>query len=611
MPGLSLDGDFFTPLFTGTSQNALVPHTWDVGVGGRGYMLDRTFLAQQPMISSIRATRTQSDGSQEPGEQSLTPDDLWRRSQQSWHFGAGQDYLDREDSIRSRFRTSKGIDPWTRGQISLLPTTEEVLDSAESNLILMPAGSRLYVADGTALKYTTDLDSWTTVTGTSGSAITGLASDGYYVWITDGANVYRTDTSGSTASSWSTIDADLLGYVKGRLMIADGAELSYFSNMGSPAETSLFTHANANFSWVGFAEGPGYIYAAGFVGDKSLVYKVTITAEGTALGAPTVAGELPDGEVVHSIGSYIGFVLLGTSKGARFCTVSTNGDLTIGSLLPTTSPVKCFEGQEEFIWYGLTNYDATSTGLGRMTLRYFSDTAALKPAYTSDLMATAQGSVVSVCTFLDLRVFSISGAGVYAQSSDLVASGTLTTGRLNWGIPEKKIPLFVDATFATGFQGQVTIAYATDGDSEFSTIGTVTEDFTDTATVTFEATEDPLDQIELQFTLERDGSDATAGPTMLRHTLKAQPVPVMRRRIVLPLLLSEKEDRPQRTWSRLSPSDELAFLEGLRISKQVATVQIGDESYSAVLEDFDFIATHPTKKRSYWNGTCVCQFKTF
>lgn len=616
MAGLSLDQSFAAPFYTGGATNTLVPFLYDVAVAGRGYMLDRKVMGSGdlPLVSSIRATRAQSDGSNEPGEQSLNPDDLWRRSQQSFHLGAGQDYLDRDDSLRSRYHTSKGIDPWTRGQISLLPATTEVLDSANTNLRLMPAGSRLYAADGTALKYTTDLSSWTTVTGTSGSTILSLASDGYYVWAADGANIYRTDTSTGAASSWTTTDADYIGYVKGRLMYTDGNVLGYVSNMATPTLTALFTHANSNFVWINsFAEGPSAIYAAGYAGDKSLIYRVSITAEGTSLAAPTVAGELPDGEIISAIGSYLGNILIGTSKGARFATVNTDGSLTIGALIPTSGSVRCFEGQGEFVWFGWSAYDSTSSGLGRMSLRYFSDTSALKPAYASDLMVTSQAAILDVVTFSDRRVFSVSGDGVYAaHATNLVASGTLTTGRMNFGISEKKIPLFVDATFGASFAGSVAIGYATNGSSSFTaTAGTISDTASDLATVTFDLTEDQVDQIELQFTLSRSGSVSSSGPTLLRHTVKAQPVPVMRRKITLPLLLSDKVELATAKFVQVDVPFELGVLEDLRVTKQVVALQIGDESYSAVLEDFDFVASHPTKSRSFWNGTCVCQFKTF
>ena len=29
-----------------------------------------------------------------------------------------------------------------------------------------------------------------------------------------------------------------------------------------------------------------------------------------------------------------------------------NGDLTLGPILPTNAPVRCFEGEDRFVWYG-------------------------------------------------------------------------------------------------------------------------------------------------------------------------------------------------------------------------------------------------------------------
>lgn len=603
---------FSAPFSSATSTTALVPGKYDVSIDGRGYMLNRKVLAtgQVALVSSIRATRAQSDGSNEPGEQSLNPDDLWRRTQQSWHLGMGQDYLDREDSLRTRYRTSTGINPWTRGQVSLLNATTQALSASGTNLMLMPAGSRIYATDGATLKYTTDLSSWSTVTGTSGASITGLASDGYYVWIADGANVYRTDTSTGAASSWTTTDADLLGYVKGRLMYSDGNVLGYVSNMATPTLTALFTHNNTNFTWVGFAEGPGNIYAAGYVGDKSLVYRITITAEGTSLGAPIVAGELPDGEVVYSIGSYIGYIFLGTSKGARFCTVQTNGELTIGALIPTSYPVRCFEGQDEFVWYGLTNWDGTNGGLGRMSLRYFSDIESLKPAYASDLMHSSTANILSVATFSNLRVFAVSGVGYYKEdTANLVSTGTIDSGWLNFGITEKKIPAFLDVTFKSGFAGTTASYYAVDGSSTYSSAGTHTTASAEQTSDTYEMSESGADQVEIRHTLSR-GTPTTSGPTLLRHTVRAQPIPLLRQKVTLPILFHDRVDTNARTAVRYDCQAELAYLEDWRTTKRVLAVQIGTTSYSMAVDDFDFLAQQETKDRSFWQGTALVYLKT-
>lgn len=608
MAGISFSGSFVTPFFTGESQTSLVPHKYDAAIGGYGYMLDRKLMVDQPIISSVRATRTQGDGSAEPGEQSLNPEDLWRRSQQSWHLGAGQDYLDREDSNRRRFRSSKGINPWTKGQISLLNDTTESLNASGTNLRLMPAGSRLYAVDGTALKYTTDLTNWSTATGTSGVTITGIASDGFNVWVTDGAAVYKTDTGSSAAASWSTEDLDSLWYVKNRLLGADANDLMYASNIATPTFTSLFIHNVATFTWVGAAEAPAHIIVGGYSGDKSLIYRIAITAEGAALAAPTVCGELPDGEILYAVGSYLGFILLGTSKGARFCTVDNDGNLTIGSVIPTTSPVRCFEGQGEFVWFGMTNYDGTSTGLGRMSLRNFSELEALKPAYSTDLMATAQANVLDVVTFSDVRVFAVSGDGFYKEdTANLVASGTLDSGRFNFGITEQKIPLFLDVTFASSFAGSVVSSYAVDGSTSFTSAGTVSA--AGTTNATHSMSENPCDQVEIRHVLSR-GSTTTTGPTLLRHTVRAQPIPVLRRLIRLPIVLHDREMTNTKSWDYWDTTSELERIEDWRTTKQVLTVQVGHTAYSAVVEDFDFVAVQPTADRGGWQGTVLVQLKT-
>jgi hypothetical protein len=609
---LGFSRSFSSPYSTSTSSQALVPGKYDVSIDGRGYMLDRKMLAagDLALISSIRATRAQGDGSTEPGEQSLNVEDLWRRTQQSWHLGAGQDYLDRDDSQRSRYRTSLGINPWTRGQISLLNATTSALSATGSNLMLMPAGSRLYAVDGATLKYTTDLTNWTTVTGTSGVTITGIASDGYTVWVADGASVYSTNTGTGAASSWTTTDADLLGYVKGRLMYSDGNVIGYCSNIGTATLTALFTHASSSWTWVGFAEGPTAIYAAGYQGDKSLIYRIAITAEGTALAAPIVSGELPDGEIVYSIGSYLGYIFLGTSKGARFCTVASNGDLTIGALIPTTYPVRCFEGQGEYVWFGYTNYDGTNGGLGRMSLRTFTDLDALKPAYATDLMVTSTANILTVCTFSDIRVFGVSGVGYYKEdTANLVASGTIDAGRMNFGITEKKIPAFIDITFASGFAGSVATYFAVNGSSTFTLAGTQTTSSSDQVAATYEASETGADQVEVRHVLTR-GSPTTSGPTILRHTVRALPIPLLRRKITLPIVLHDRVQTNAGTWVKYVVSDELSAIESLRTTKSVVTTQIGDEAYSGAVDDFDFIAKQESRDRSFWQGTALVYIKT-
>src|SRR5689334_12860346 len=101
---------------------------FDVVLNGTGYMVDK--FSQQDKHQSVPMLRQQSDTSGRPGEESLNPAGLWRRAQESWHHGAGQEWLDRADSDPYRFRSSKGVDVWSKWALSLLPAVNQRYASA-------------------------------------------------------------------------------------------------------------------------------------------------------------------------------------------------------------------------------------------------------------------------------------------------------------------------------------------------------------------------------------------------------------------------------------------------------------------------------------------------
>ena len=93
-----------------------------VELNGISYLLDTAAYRR----TTVPVSRQQRDNSKEPGENTLDTTGSWVRSQTDWSYGAGQLYLDNEDSDRRRFYSSDGIDIWTKGQVTLLPTTEPV-----------------------------------------------------------------------------------------------------------------------------------------------------------------------------------------------------------------------------------------------------------------------------------------------------------------------------------------------------------------------------------------------------------------------------------------------------------------------------------------------------
>lgn len=605
---------FDSPLFGGGGVSSEVPGKFPFALAGHNYFLDTAVdhtFTDYWQHESIPLVRAQADTSGQPAEATLNPEGLWRRAQDSWHHGAGQVYRDRDtDADIYRYHASKGLDPWTKYLLSMLPDTTQSLSSANTNLLLAAAGARLYTLDGTAVKYTTDLSSWSTVTSTGSNAKASLCSDGYTVYFTDGSDVYSTNTGATSASVYNTLDCTLVAYVKGRLMAANAGAIYNITSGSAPS--ALFTQGSINntqFTWVGFAEGRSAIYAAGYSGDKSLIYQITVKPDASALDQPVVAGELPDGEIIRSVQGYLGFIVLGTDTGFRFCDVDASGNLIIGTRVATTSAVKCFEPQDRFVWYGLTNYDSTSTGLGRMDITQFTDTpntTSLVPAYSSDLMVTGTGAVLSVASFLSKRVFTVSGLGVYYEASTKVASGTMTTGLISYGIPDPKVAMYCDVR-TQPLLGSWAVALSTD-DSAFVGQGTTMS----TATTTggeINLNQSRADHFELQFTITRSGTDTTSGPVFERWTMKAFPttndqtaeslrIPILLRRIVFDVPFDVGAERD--------------FIKSLRANRTVTTCQELESTYTGFVEDYHWVPQAlEVGPNGQWtvDGTMVVNFK--
>lgn len=141
------------------TTSADVPGRFPCAIDGHNFVCEAGYER-----TTVDVIRQQSDASSEPGEQSLSPYGLWRRSQESWHHGAGQSFLDGKDEKAAdphRFRSSKGIDPWTRGEISLLHPTLKAWSTTNTNLYLAVAydanngNFMLYAADGNQLYFAT------------------------------------------------------------------------------------------------------------------------------------------------------------------------------------------------------------------------------------------------------------------------------------------------------------------------------------------------------------------------------------------------------------------------------------------------------------------------
>jgi hypothetical protein len=609
------------PYFSGTASSSLVPHTFPVAIDGRPFMIDqKTNKFQRGYEQRVRDSQ---DTSTSPGEAAINPGGLWRRGQDSWHLGAGQQYADTAESKDYMFYKSKGIDPWTKGQLSLLNTTKVSHPTTSTNLftcVVESGGTEyLYVADNGVVRFSSnpfaDTPTWTAITtATSGSlpttAITGLETNGQNVYIAWTNNDIWYTTPGTTTATffYPTGGSDTgktynaFGYAKGRGFAAVNEHL-YQIGVQSGSHTVFFDNGDTTFRWVGAAAGQNAVYAAGHSGDKSLIYKITIKTDGT-LNVPVVALELPVGEICSAIHGYLGYITIGSNKGVRFCSTDSDSNLVAGQLIPTTGAVNDFTSDDRFVWFAYSNYDGTSGGLGRLDLSVF--TSANTPAYATDLMYNSTAAVKSVGSISNKRIFTISGVGVVVEdSSNLVATGEIETGTWRWGIPDRKFIAKID-TRSTPLVGSIT-TYMKLNDAEYEEIG-VWDTGNDIENA-FDGSDDKAIEASFKFALARSSTATSTGPTFTRWMARAYVAPFRSQVFIVPILLHQSINVRGKEYY-YNVDEQQSFFDDLIDSPRIVTLQIGNFTHSVIVEDLAWDSSDAQGNTWQFNGTLTVTLRS-
>jgi hypothetical protein len=598
---MSLSSTLSTPWYTGSGTSSET--RFDVALAGHGYMIDTKFMDQFGR-QTVEMLRQQSDDADRPAEQTLNPAGLWRRAIEDWSLGAGQEWFDKPDSSPHRFYTSKGVNPWTKYGLTLLPATSLGKSSANTNLYLAVGGGRLYLTDGNGAQVTGVGDTtFAAATGLPANSQVSIASDGTNVYMASAGGLYS--ATGTAFTSYATGAATLVRYVRGRLIVVTGTSAYNVTASGGAitAGTLLLTHPNPSWTWTDAAESFQHIYLSGYAGDKSIIYRSTIKDDGTGLDVAIPAAELPDGEIARSMQGYLGYMVIGTDKGVRFAVADNDGNLTLGSLIATTSPVLCAEGQDRFVWYGLTNYDATSTGLGRLDLQNF--TSDLTPAYASDLMATVQGSVQSAVTYLDKRWFTVSGSGAWRELTTKVASGTFNSGRVTYGLPDTKTAVSLDVRHdPLPASAEVELFLATDSGTSTSVGASELDGSSVSTTDAFNLNQQRGTYFQIIAVIAGD-------MTLRRITLRIDPGADRTVLHQVPVLLHHSVYVADGVTSvPIDVTAEMEFLLGLLQSRQVFIYQEGGEAHRVVLEDYTWHPnSRPPKSGASWDGTFIARLK--
>jgi hypothetical protein len=607
------DGFIPSPqFFAGGTTTNLVPDVFPIAIDGRPFLVDQeagTFTRGfEPRV------RDSVDQSTSPGEAAINPQGLWRRGETSWHYGAGQKYADTAEGQDYRFDSSKGINPWTKGQATLLNAVKESLNSSNTNFEIVTTDTRVYVMDGADIKYSTDpfasTPTWTTVTGMPAATPRDMTTDGTNIYVTypgltSTYGLWKYTPAGVASNVAYGHEFGYIDFIKGFFIVTGAASAGngndlYFSPSGNVGADD-YEHPVASFEWIGAAAGQTAIYLAGYSGSHGAIYKLTIKADGT-LDTPVVALELPFGEYPTSISSYLGSILIGTNKGVRYAVADSASNLVTGALIPTSGAVKDFTSEDRYVWFTWSNYDGVSTGLGRLDLGTF--IATNTPAHATDLMHTSTANVLAVSTFANKRVFAISGDGIYVEdAANLVASGEIITGTYRWGIPDRKFVAKFD-TRTTPLYGTITPSISIDSgaytDMSPHNMALATESV---------ATGPQSKFIEAKFKLTFTRGSATTGPTLTRWMARAYASPARSQVFRVPILMHHRL-HVRDTDYYFDVESELRALRDLVTNPRVVNYQENTETFSVVLEDLSFQVADGYQSNWDLEGTCTVTMRS-
>lgn len=520
--------------FTGeSSSNGGLTYPFAVTLGGRVYPID----LRQYRRSSQETLRDGSVVQAETNDSLFSANGAWSRYRYTWHKGADQEVGDlREDADEFRFNQSVGIDPWTEGQLKLLPDTAVTKALTASGNVLCNGNGRLYLSDGTALYYTTDLTTWTTATAPGGT-IKAITTDGVdvYVATSTGLVKYLNATPGTPTAFTTAVTGDctMVAFVANRLLLAKSNIL--YEVAASGTLTTIRTHYQSGFTWnTAFAVG-SRIYFGGFAGIRSELYTATVDSVG-ALVQSVEAAPLPPGELLRTGYAYSGVVLLCTNQGVRLATTGADGTLTYGPLISSLGDVRCAAFEGRFAWAGWTNHPSNGRGTARLAL----DVAvqALQPAYASDVYETANTSaaVTSVVRFNGRTVFVVDGQNAYASTtSTYVTEGWLTSGELYFGTVEDKAVTNLTAAFDPLVSGQSVFVQV--NDDLGTMIGDELQNEISSETLNLSLGGIKVRHAEVKLVLRAGGSNT---PTLHFWRLRAYPVPPAVTQWIVPLILHSR-----------------------------------------------------------------------
>jgi hypothetical protein len=400
----------------------------------------------------------------------------------------------------------------------------------------------------------------------------------------------------------------------------------------------IYAHPNTAWVWTGVCDGPNNIYVSGYAGDSSSIFRLQLDTNGAVplLTKALTAADLPRGELVYSIGSYVGkYLVFGTNKGIRVGQIDTSGYfssgyITYGPLSVVTngydpasgtvlngSPVKAIAFQDRYAYCAVTNYidngDGTySSGLVKIDLSR--EISPNEVAYATHLRVPSTNELNDVAIFGSTGkiALGVASVGTYLQATTLCTSGYIQTGQIRYLTLEDKHFKLVKVLAQNPFTGNIKLSTVLDDGSTADVI-TIDQNFNLSQDIaTNLQTERP--SLALKFTLYPT-SDLSTATVLNGYQLKALPAVHRTRLITLPLLNYDFEgDRYNMTTGYEGRAAErLLSLETLEGPGNVVTLQdfTNNETVQGVIDSIVFQRMTPPERRfKGFGGIIYVTFRT-
>jgi hypothetical protein len=456
------------------------------------------------------------------------------------------------------------------------------------------------------------------ITNVTSGGVTKLTM--YKKLLTDYSSVSPTMMFDTTAV---TVTNAVMEFTKERIVACINNKVYEIATNATSLPTAVYTHPVDDFTYTSITSSGAAIYVTGFSGTQSNIQKFTLSSNGTmpTLTSAITAAEMPSGERIYKIAYYLGYMMIGTTKGIRAAQVSDDGSLAYGPLIwENNQPVYDFAFRDRFAWAatGVDDEPGTirldlSTQIAPLVFPYAYDTYKATGDTTRETTACAFINGTDRLAFTTNATTAGGNGSVYIEAeSRLVSSGYLQTGYVRYNTLENKIFKLLQARVDTT-DGGFSIKSVDSGGIEYS-LGSFAQN-QDVPEVTISYPTLPQEYLGFKFTLNRSTSDTSKGTLFTGYQLKSLPAVERQRIIQYPLICFDIEKDKfgvevgyaGRAWDRMST------LEG--IENQGDTIRVEDfrtgESFLGLIEELDFINRTPTDKRfSGFGGILVATIRS-